>query len=397
MDITGLESLLGVQAPWTIRDVKKDEAEQVINVYIDFAPGTKFHCSCCGELKPVYDTSVKRVRYLNLFEYRCYLHIRTPRLDCARDGIKSVHADPWSRNRSHYSFKFEALILRLCKQMPMTAVGRECSEPDSNLWRVLDRHVEHMKTFVFDFSKVTRVCVDETAVKRGQSYVTIFTDYDTGYVLFVTEGRKKEVFSLFYGWLWDHGGHPGNIELFSMDMSGSFQAGRRENFAHSDVVFDRFHIKNCLSDAVDKVRAEEVKSLASLKSTKYIWLKNEGNLTEKQRLKLDSFLDDGTSQTLSAYKLRCSFDRLWEVQSFAVEPLLEAWVEKAISLNLKPVNKFVRLVYEIWDGLLNSITTKITNAVAEGLNSVMQLARYRARGYRNVNNFMNMIYFLGNT
>jgi hypothetical protein len=40
-----------------------------------------------------------------------------------------------------------------------------------------------------------------------------------GRVIFVTEGRKKEVFDLFYGWLWDNGGFPSNIELFSMDMS----------------------------------------------------------------------------------------------------------------------------------------------------------------------------------
>ncbi len=38
----------------------------------------------------------------------------------------------------------------------------------------------------------------------------------------------------------------------------------------------------------------------------------------------------------------------------------------------------------------------ITNAVSEGLNSVMQIAKSRARGYRNINNFATMIYFLGN-
>ena len=37
-----------------------------------------------------------------------------------------------------------------------------------------------------------------------------------------------------------------------------------------------------------------------------------------------------------------------------------------------------------------------TNALAEGLNSIIQLAKYRARGYRNINNFINMIYFIGN-
>ncbi|MGB4490049.1 MAG: transposase, partial [Bacteroidales bacterium] len=37
---------------------------------------------------------------------------------------------------------------------------------------------------------------------------------------------------------------------------------------------------------------------------------------------------------------------------------------------------------------------KITTGVIEGINNKIQLAKRRARGYRNINNFINMIYFL---
>lgn len=40
------------------------------------------------------------------------------------------------------------------------------------------------------------------------------------------------------------GGHPKNIELFSMDMSKSYKAGRRDYFPNSEEVYVRFHIKN---------------------------------------------------------------------------------------------------------------------------------------------------------
>ncbi len=42
------------------------------------------------------------------------------------------------------------------------------------------------------------------------------------------------------------------------------------------------------------------------------------------------------------------------------------------------------------------MVTGITNAVAEGINSVVQMAKSRARGFRNIENFKAMIYFLGN-
>lgn len=66
-----------------------------------------------------------------------------------------------------------------------------------------------------------------------------------------------------------------------MDMSVSYKAGRAQYFAHSEEVFDRFHIKKALNEAVDSVRKEEVQYNEQKKS-KYIWLKNPAKLTEIQ-------------------------------------------------------------------------------------------------------------------
>jgi transposase len=397
MDLTGIGDLLSIDSPWILKDVRVQQVNKVIDVFIDYERGSKFHCPSCGKKSAVHDSSYKRVRHLDIFEYRCYLNIKTPRISCNKDGVKVTHADIWSRRGTHYSLKLEALILRLCKEMSMTAVSVELGEPDNNLWRTFHHHVSTKIINNFDFRDVKCVCVDETAIKRGHNYISIFTDYDTGEVLFVTEGRKKEVFSLFYGWLWDKGGHPGNIELFSMDMSKSYQAGQRDYFAGSAVVFDRFHIKKCLNKSIDTVRKNEVDNLNSLKNTKYIWLKNEENLTEKQKVLLDDFLDDNSLDTARAYLIKKGFDQLWNIQNKAVMPLMNRWLERALDLKLPPINKFVNTVYRHYNGIIKSITSGITNAVSEGLNSVIQLARSRARGFRNVTNFCAMVYFIGSS
>jgi transposase len=286
--------------------------------------------------------------------------------------------------------------MNLCREMSMIAVSHELGEPDNNLWRVFHHYVKNEIIDSFNFIDVKRVCVDETAKKRGHSYISIFTDYDTGKVLFVTDGRGKEVFELFYGWLWDNGGHPGSIELFSMDMSKSYIAGRKENFGRSEVVYDRFHKKKCLNKAVNTVRKDEVVNIAELKKTKYIWLKNENNLSEKQRQMLYGFLQECSLDTAHAYLLKQGFDQLWNVQLNAIEPLFNAWIDKAIKTGLKPILKFVNTLYEHYNGIINSIKTGITNAVSEGINSLVQFARTRARGYRNKDNFIAMVYYLGN-
>lgn len=396
MDLSGIGILLGVKSPWKLGEVKLQPKNMVIDVFIGIERGTQFDCPNCGQLSPVHDSSIKRIRYLDLFDYRCYLNIQTPRVICARHGVKVSHSDPWSRKGSHYSLKFEAMVLRLCREMSVTAISKELGEPDNNLWRTFHYHVKNKILAGFDFKNVKRVCVDETATKRGHKYVSIFTDYDTGQVLYVTEGRKKDVFSEFYGWLWDKEGHPGAIELFSMDMSISYQAGQKEYFGGAEIVFDRFHIKKCLNKAIDTVRKKEVESTDSLKRTKYIWLKNECNLTEFQRNKLGEFLHESSLDTARAYKLKKGFDQIWNVQSLSVEPLLKSWIKQALEVDLKPITGFINTIKKHYHGILKSMITGITNAVSEGLNSVMQLARSRARGYRNPQNFCAMIYFLGN-
>ena len=45
--------------------------------------------------------------------------------------------------------------------------------------------------------------------------------------------------------------------------------------------------------------------------------------------------------------------------------------------------------------IVRRITSDLTNPRLEGMNSLFQAARTRARGYRNTKNFINMIYLLG--
>ncbi len=56
--------------------------------------------------------------------------------------------------------------------------------------------------------------------------------------------------------------------------------------------------------------------------------------------------------------------------------------------------KFAITVRAHWSGIVHFVESHITNGILEGINSKIQLAKRRARGYRNINNFINMIYFL---
>jgi len=46
-------------------------------------------------------------------------------------------------------------------------------------------------------------------------------------------------------------------------------------------------------------------------------------------------------------------------------------------------------------GTVNYFDIKLTNGILEGINSKIQLAKRRARGFRNIKNLINMIRLIG--
>lgn len=393
---SAVSQLLQIPSPWFIERIDFQKGNKVVDIFVDFTKGSRFSCSECGFDCVVHDKTIRRWRYLDWFDYRCYLNVPVPRTNCPVHGVRTIGATPWGRMGTHYSYVFEQLVMRWSSQMTMAAISRELDEPDSNLWRVFNHYVGDAVSNQLDLSKVRRIAVDEKSQKKGHSYVTIFTDLDVGNVILVRQGRKKEVFEDLYNWLIEKGGLPKDIELFSMDMSTSYKAGRAEYFPKSEEVFDHFHVKKGLNEAVDAVRKEEVKHSEDLKKTKYIWLKNRTNLTDIQEKKLNNFLQESTLNTAMAYQMKTAFDQIWKVQTFAIEPLLDNWLQNALISKLKPFSNFVTTVKNHYKGIVKAIKTGINNAIAEGINSKIQVAKSRARGFRNPDNFIAMIYFLGN-
>ena len=120
-----------------------------------------------------------------------------------------------------------------------------------------------------------------TSFRRGQDYVTVFADLAPGErrAVFVTEGRDHETVEQFAAFLAEHGGVAKQIVEVCQDMSQAYAAGVRDHLPKARVTFDRYHVKQHLSEAVDTVRKAEAKQHKELlKGTKYLWLKR----TDKQ-------------------------------------------------------------------------------------------------------------------
>ena len=147
-----------------------------------------------------------------------------------------------------------------------------------------------------------------------------------------------------------------------------------------------------VNEGIDKVRQEEVVLNQSLKKTRYIWLKNPYNLTEMQKDTLGS-LKDMNLKTVRAYNLKLSLQEFWSINELLLaEDYLKKWYFWATHSILKPMIEVAKTIKAHWNGILNYFDSKINNGILEGTNSVIQLLKRSARGYRNVHNFITMIY-----
>ena len=151
-DLFGLA--LGVEPPWVVRKSAFDGAAKRLDIYLDFARGSRFACPQCGAAGcPAYDSDEKTWRHLNFFQHEAYLHARVPRVSCTGCGIKQVEV-PWARVDSGFTLLFEALVMAMVQAMPVAVVARMVEEWDTRLWRVIHHYVEAALDRV-DHSEVT--------------------------------------------------------------------------------------------------------------------------------------------------------------------------------------------------------------------------------------------------
>ena len=234
-----------------------------------------------------------------------------------------------------------------------------------------------------ELSTVTRVCIDETAAKRGHDYITLVVDIDGRRVVFVADGRSADTVRQFADHLEDRGGDDSRIKQACIDMSPAFISGATENLTEAVITYDRFHAMKLIGDAVDKVRREEVKGRPELRGTRYVWTKNQANLTTRQSTVLDT-LASMNLKTARAWRMRLTFQDIYTQPARAWgELFFDKWIGWATRSRPEPMKAVARTMEKHREGILAWFDSRISNGLIEGINSLVQAAKAKARGYRN--------------
>ena len=382
---------LHLTAPWKISSIKFDEGERKLDIWVDFPKGSRFSCPECNHLDcEVHDTTTRSWRHLDFFEHQTFLHGRVPRINCPNCGVRQVKV-PWARERSGFTLLMDALIVFFAQTMQISQISEKLDIKDKRIWRVISHYVAQALS-ESDFSKITSVGLDETSRRKGHQYITVFADIDTGRIIHICKGKDASALSSFSEALEKHNSNAEKIEDFCCDMSPAFIKGIKEQFPLASIIFDKFHVLKMVNEAVDEVRRIEQMFNRVLKNTRYIWLKNPSSLTKTQLKDLGG-LKDMNLQTVRAYNLKLSLQMFWKMEDCeSAEAYFKKWYFWATHCKLPAMIKIAKTLKNHWSGIISYFKDRYSNGLLEGLNSMIQALKANARGYRNDENFMTMIY-----
>jgi transposase len=378
--------LLGIERA-VAEDVYVND-EGVVVVVLRPKARERDRCGVCGRRSAGYDLGEGRRRWraLDIGTTLCYLEAEAPRVSCKQHGVVVCRV-PWARHGSRFTRAFEDQVAWLCVNASKTAV----SELMRLTWRAvgscLERVVAEAPPPGRLLDSLRRIGIDEISHRKGQRYLTVVVDHDSGLLVWAAPGRDRRTVEAFLDLLGPE--RCRRIELVSSDLAEWIAGPVQERCPHAVRCLDPFHIVQLATDALDEIRREvwnEARRLGQdqlarrLKGARFALWKNPERLTERQRAKLSEI--QRTNRTLyRAYLLKEQLRQIYRLPAGAALALLEGWLRWARRCRLAPFVRLARTLTEQRAGIVAAIEHGLSNARVEAANTRIRLIARRAFGF----------------
>ena len=387
--------LLDLGDDWEVKGVTTSLETQEIEIYVEYL----------GEAKPYDYAPARRWRHLDTLQFKSFINARLPRFKSAQGQVETL-CPPWADKHERHTLRFECAVIALLlatQNQTQTAKLIDCKFDVVNriMHRASERGMRRRQAAAEGSAEVfEHLSIDEKSFQKGHHYATVLSHPQSGRVLEVVEGRTKSACKTL---LQDSlsGEQQAQVKSLSMDMWPAFIASAQEQLPQTEIVHDKFHLIQYLNQAIDQVRRREVKSHPELKKSRYVLLKNQANLTVQQKLKFEQ-IQQANFEVSRAWQARENFKDVFADRTHDAglgegleesEAIYQQWHQVVVDSGIKEVIKVAQMFSEHLRGVLNAMTTNLSNAMAERLNGKIQLLKSMARGYRKFENFRSAILF----
>jgi transposase len=325
-----------------VERVEFDEDVDALVVAVRVRRGRRWRCGRCLRACGRYDQGEgpRRWRHLDVGTFRLFLEADIPRVRCPNHGVV-VAGVPWARHGAGHT---RASTIRWPGWRPTskTAVVELMRVAWRTVGSIIGRVVADGRAAHDPFDALVRIGIDEISYRRGQRYLTVVVDHDTGRLVWAAAGRDMDTLAGFFDLLGDERSH--RIRLVSADAAEWIALVVADRCPNATLCLDPFHIVRWATDALDVVRrwtwntARRV-GLAGrakqLKGCRYALWKNPEHLTDRQQAKL-AWIASDNRLLYRAYLLKEQLRLVFAHRGAEAVAMLDAWLAWARRSRIPP-------------------------------------------------------------
>ena len=380
------KNLLGLRQA-VIEEVELD-GDGALVVSVRPRAGERGRCPHCRRRCAGYDWGEGRRRWraLDLGTTLCFVEAEAPRVQCERHGVV-VAAVPWARHDAKFTRAFEDQVSWLAVNTSKTAVAELMRIAWRSVGWICERVTAEARSQRDLLAGLKRLGFDEISIRKGQRYLTVVVDHDSGRLVWAAPGRDRKTVEKFLDLLGTE--RCQQIELVSCDMADWITRPVGERCPNATVCLDPFHVTKLATEALDEIRrqvwnqarkAGQTAIAKDLKGARFALWKNPEHLTRRQRLKLAQIKQ--TNEPLyRAYLLKEQLRQVYRVPTEHAGALLDAWLAWARRSRLEPFVRLARTITDQRPGIQAAVEHGLSNARVEQVNTQLRLITRRAFGF----------------
>lgn len=350
--------------------------------------GERDRCGVCRRRSPGFDLGEGRRRWraLDVGLARAFVEAEAPRVRCAEHGVV-VCAVPWARHPSRFTRSFEDQVCWLAVHTSKAAVAELMRVTWRTVGGICERVTAEAGGQVDALTGLERIGIDEISHRRGQRYLTVVVDHDTGRLVWASPGRDRKTVERFLDALGAE--RCARIRLVSADMAAWIAGPVGERCPDALLCVDPFHVVRLATDALDEVRREvwnearragQAEHARELKGARFALWKNPERLTGRQQAKLAQ-IQQTNKPLYRAYLLKEQLRQIYRLPPAQAIALLDRWLAWARRCRLPSFVRLAKTIAEQRPGIVAAIEHGLSNARVEQANTRIRLITRRAFGF----------------
>jgi transposase len=315
-----------------------------------------------------------------------------------------VAAVPWARHAAGHTLAFDEQVAWLATQCSKTAITELMRIAWRTVGSIITRVWADVEAVHDRFANLRRIGIDEISYKRGQRYLTVVVDHDSGRLVWAAPGREKATLARFFDALGEQ--RCATITHVSADGADWISAVVAERCPNAVRCADPFHIVKWATEALDQVRRHawnEARSrpggrgdrirwsrgrlrqdaagdAKALKHARYALWKNPENLTTRQQAKL-AWIAKTDPRLHRAYLLKEGLRYVFTVGGRAGKAALERWLSWARRCRIPAFVHLAKRLTAARGRIQGSLDHGLSNALIESTNTKIRLLTRIAFGF----------------